>query len=63
MSCKEAQLWSTLEQGEFDSHHQNGTWVLEQLPSGRQAIGTGWVFKVKPGPLDLSTTLQVTLCC
>jgi hypothetical protein len=51
MNCDEAHLWQASVQDEFDSHQKNGTWSLEALPVGRQAIGTRWVFKVKPGHL------------
>jgi hypothetical protein len=51
MNCDEAHLWQASVQDEFDSHQKNGTWSLEPLPAGRQAIGTRWVFKVKPGHL------------
>ncbi|KZS01505.1 putative Importin subunit alpha-2/sw, partial [Daphnia magna] len=52
MDCREAHLWRPSVQDEFDSHIQNETWVLVPLPPGRTAIGTRWVFKVKPGYLD-----------
>lgn len=52
MDCREAHLWQPSVQAEFDSHIQNETWVLGPLPPGRTAIGTRWVFKVKPGYLD-----------
>jgi transposase InsO family protein len=32
---------------EIDAHMENGTWRLRQLPHGRKAIGSRWVFKVK----------------
>ena len=32
---------------EMDSIHQNGTWILEPLPQGRQPLSTRWVFKAK----------------
>jgi hypothetical protein len=55
MGCHEAYLWKPSVQDEFDSHVQNGTWDLVPLPPGRTAIGTRWVFKVKPGFLDTPT--------
>jgi hypothetical protein len=36
---------------EFNSHQTNGTWILTNLPEGRKAIGTRWVYKLKPGHL------------
>jgi hypothetical protein len=55
MGCHEAHLWKPSVQDEFDSHVQNGTWDLVPLPPGQTAIGTRWVFKVKPGFLDTPT--------
>ena len=34
---------------EYTSILQNETWDLVELPSGREAIGSKWVFKVKCG--------------
>jgi hypothetical protein len=51
VNCDEAHLWPASVQDEFYSHLKNGTWTLELLPAGRQAIGTRWVFKVKLGNL------------
>ena len=49
MACRETHLWLPSVQDEFESHIQNGTWALVPLPPGRKAIGTRWVFNVKPG--------------
>jgi hypothetical protein len=35
---------------EIEAHLQNGTWELAQLPPGRRAIGSRWVFKIKRLP-------------
>lgn len=32
---------------EMQAHAQNGTWTLTELPKGRKAIKTKWVFKIK----------------
>jgi hypothetical protein len=32
---------------EMQAHFENGTWELVQLPAGRKAIGSKWVFKIK----------------
>ena len=49
MGCRETHLWQPSVQDEFESHIQNGTWALVPLTPGRKAIGTRWVFNVKPG--------------
>ena len=49
--CDEAHLWGPSMVDEFNSHQTNGTWILTRLPEGRKAIGTRWVYKIKPGHL------------
>ena len=39
--------WMTAMQSEMDSIHKNGTWELCDLPPGKRAIGTKWVYKLK----------------
>jgi hypothetical protein len=34
----------------MEAHMENGTWEPVQLPPGRKAIGSNWVFKVKRNP-------------
>lgn len=36
-------------QEEIEAHESNGTWVLIDLPPGKNAIGGKWVFKAKTG--------------
>jgi len=43
-------LWIAVALAEIDMHLENGTWELAQLPLGRRAIGSCWVFKVKQKP-------------
>ena len=42
--------WVTAALAEIEAHIQNGTWELAQLPPGRRAISSHWVFKVKRKP-------------
>jgi hypothetical protein len=35
---------------EIEAHLENGTWELAQLPPGRRAIGSCWIFKIKRKP-------------
>ena len=41
--------WKQADDAEYASLMQNDTWDLVELPSGRQPIGSKWVFKVKCG--------------
>ncbi len=38
---------------EIEAHMMNGTWELAQLPPGKWAIGSRWIFKVKRTPEGL----------
>jgi hypothetical protein len=42
--------WVTAALAEIEAHLQNGTWELAQLPPGRHAISSCWVFKIKRFP-------------
>ena len=46
----DADMWIAAALAEIDAHVRNNTWVLTQLPPGRKAIGSRWVFKVKRLP-------------
>jgi transposase InsO family protein len=46
----DADKWVAAALAEIEAHLQNGTWVLAQLPPGKRAIGSQWVFKVKRTP-------------
>ncbi len=46
----DADKWVAAALAKIDTHIRNGTWVLTQLPPGRRAIGSHWVFKVKRLP-------------
>ena len=50
LTCADANKWIDAALSEIDTHVRNGTWVLTQLPLGRRAIGSHWVFKVKRLP-------------
>ena len=39
--------WMTAMQCEYDAIMKNGTWSLCDLPPGKKAIGTKWVYKLK----------------
>jgi hypothetical protein len=46
----EEACWRKAMEEEMESIHQNGTWVADDLPKGKKAIGLKWVFKVKKDP-------------
>lgn len=39
--------WCDAMRKEIDALEKNGTWVLEDLPHGKKAIGCKWVYKIK----------------
>jgi len=46
----DADKWVAAALTEIEAHLQNGTWELAQLPPGKRAIGSQWVFKIKRKP-------------
>jgi len=47
MSRSDAEQWQKAMEDEMQSIHDNKTWTLTDLPSGRRCIGTKWVYKIK----------------
>jgi hypothetical protein len=47
MSSPDADKWYEAMVTEMQAHVENGTWELVELPRGRKAIGSKWVFKIK----------------
>ncbi|KAG8909153.1 hypothetical protein FRC01_007101, partial [Tulasnella sp. 417] len=47
MSRPDADKWMEAAEAEVEALRSNGTWDLVQLPEGRKAIGSRWVFLVK----------------
>ena len=50
MTRPDAAKWLEAAYAELQAHVTNGTWELAQLPPGKRAIGSRWVFKVKRKP-------------
>lgn len=50
MTRPDAKLWWDAAAEEIASLEANGTWELVQLPVGKKAIGSCWVFKLKRNP-------------
>ena len=48
-SCPESSRWSEAMEMEMRSLKDNDVWELVQLPAGKKAIGSKWVYKVKTG--------------
>ncbi|KAD0786919.1 hypothetical protein E3N88_43719 [Mikania micrantha] len=42
--------WKDAMQKEIKALEQNGTWTLEELPNGKKAIDSKWVYKIKHKP-------------
>jgi hypothetical protein len=47
MAGPDADKWYEAMVTEMQAHVKNGTWELVELPRGRKAIGSKWVFKIK----------------
>ena len=47
MSRDDSKEWRKAMENEMQSLHENDVWNLEELPAGRKAIGSKWVFKTK----------------
>jgi transposase InsO family protein len=47
LESPQSELWKEAMKEELDSIDENETWTLTNLPPGRKAIGSKWVFKIK----------------
>ena len=47
MSGRKAEYWQKAMEEEMESIKKNNTWSLTSLPSGREAIGCKWVYRLK----------------
>lgn len=47
LSGRDSDAWKHAIQSEFQSHIDNGSWELVDLPADRKAIKCRWVFKIK----------------
>jgi len=39
--------WKSAMSSEIDAQERNHSWTIEDLPQGKQAIGSKWVYKLK----------------
>ena len=51
MSCPERDLWDEAVAKEYGSVVQHQTFTWANLPLGRKAVKSKWIFKLKPSPL------------
>jgi hypothetical protein len=47
---READLWWQAMREEIEMLKERGTWIVEELPQGRKAIGCRWTYTLKYGP-------------
>jgi hypothetical protein len=47
MDLPDAEMWKKACEDEINSLVENGTWEIVPLPTGKKAIGSKWVFKIK----------------
>lgn len=52
VSCDDSESWKKAMMEELESINNNDTWSLQNLPEGRKAVGSKWVFKIKPEGSD-----------
>ena len=45
LSSPDAEKWKKAMESELDSLHKNDVWDLCELPQGKKAVGSKWVFK------------------
>lgn len=48
LTSDQKQQWLDAMKAEMESLEENGTWELCELPKDKKAIGSKWIFKVKP---------------
>ncbi|CAI7869605.1 unnamed protein product [Closterium sp. NIES-53] len=48
LESSDAEEWKQAMESELKSIEENGTWELVELPEGRKAITSKWLFKIKP---------------
>jgi hypothetical protein len=47
VSAADSSKWNEAMKAEIESLHANNTWTLTELPPGRQAIDSKWVYTIK----------------
>lgn len=52
VTSKDSEHWKNAMNEEINALKENGTWILENLPSDKKALQCKWVFKIKRNPDD-----------
>jgi hypothetical protein len=63
LNSEDSAEWLAAAQSEFDTLDSRGTWTLTDLPQGRTAIGTVWVFRKKTDAAGHVERYKCRLCC
>ena len=61
ISCPDKNKWIVAMETELQTIENNNTWSLVELPKGRVAIGSKWVFKIKQGETKETSTFKARL--
>lgn len=59
---KDAEKWRRAIDEELRAHEINNTWIFQDLPAGKKAIESKWVFKVKRATSDDNSCYKARLC-
>ena len=62
LACDNAENWRTAINEEIEALEKNQTWEEVELPSGRKAIGSKWVFRIKRNPDGTISRYKARLC-
>lgn len=62
VSCEESSNWKAAINEELQALKENNTWTETELPPGKKAIGSRWVFKVKRNEDGSISKYKARLC-
>ncbi|KAH9146560.1 hypothetical protein AeRB84_008040 [Aphanomyces euteiches] len=61
MKSSEREQWKQAEPLQLEQLRQNGTWEMDNLPTGRKTIGTLWVYAKKTDAQGNNTRFKARL--